>query len=257
MEQEVFGEPVQEEEVKAKNFFARLGGVFSSPREAFTEIGRAPRLAIPIIALVFISALSVWYLAQKIDTRAATQAQMEQMVARGFITEEQMNQQLARSADGVSPLMLVPTAVFAIINCLVLAGYGKLFGMMAGAKNSYKNLLGVSVYAMLAVGIVSIVLTIIILQVKGASGVVNPNSIVASSLGAWIENAAGTDALPKFIMGLAKAVDIFRIWTIALLSIGFSAVSKKLKTSTAAVWLGGIYAIFSIIGAAISSVFGA
>ena len=78
MESETSGEPAYNERtVKAKNFFARLGGVFFSPHEAFTEIGRAQRLVISIIAAFLISAFGGLYIAQKVDMRAASREQME------------------------------------------------------------------------------------------------------------------------------------------------------------------------------------
>jgi len=259
MEPETFGEPIQEESVRAKNFFARLGGVYSSPREAFTEIGRAPRLVIPIIALFLISVFGGLYLAQKIDTRAAMRAALEPAVRQGRITEEQMNQQIAISATTAGSVLPLASGMSALIICLVVAGYGKLFSMAAGAENSYKGLFTVSLYAMLAVSVVSVFLVVIILQLKGEGPIeaADAGSIVASNLGSWIESAVGSDVLPKFIFNLAKAADIFNIWIIALLSIGFSAVSKKLKTSTAAAWLCGAYVIFYIINAAFRSVFSA
>ena len=255
---ETFDEPVQEEVVGAKNFFTRLGGVFFSPREAFTEIGGAPRPIIPIIALLLVSAFGGWYLAHKIDMGAASRAQMEQLVRQGRITQEQMNQQLALSSVAAGPIIAVTGAISALLLCLAIAGYGKLFSMVTGAKNSYKGLFEAALYAMLAVSVVSTVLTIVVLQIRGQGHIeaTDLNSLVASSLGSWIEIAAGADALPKFIMGLAKAVSIFNIWIIALLSIGFSAVSKNLKASAAAIWLGGAYVLFSVISAAISSVTG-
>jgi len=258
MEPETFDDHVEEESVEAKSFFTRLGGVFFSPGEAFTEIGRAPRLVIPIIALLLLSAFSGWYLAQKIDTQAASRAALEQAVKQGRITEDQMNQQMAMASRAAGPILIAGSVFSVLIVCLVIAGYGKLFSAIKGAENSYKSLLTVTFYAMLAVSIVSTVLIIIILQIRGRQymGAADVNTIVASNLGSWIESAVGTNAMPKFIMRLANAVDIFNIWIIALLSIGFSAISKKLKTATAAIWLGGAYAIISIITAAIRSVFG-
>jgi len=258
MEPETFDETVQEDAVTAKNFFTRLRGVFFSPGEAFTEIGTAPRLVIPIIALFLISAFGGWYLSQKIDTREASREQMEQAVKQGRSTEEQMNQQMAIAAAAAGPVLAATSGVSTLIICLLIAGYGKLFSIMTGGENSFKSLFEVSVYAMLAAGVVSTVLTIIILQSRGQGsiGVGDLNSIVASNLGSWIESIAGTDILPKFFMRLAGAVDIFNIWIITLLSIGFSAVSNKLKTSTAAIWLGGTYVFFYLINAAIRSAFG-
>jgi hypothetical protein len=257
MAPENFSEPVQEETARAKNFFARLGGVFSSPREAFTEIGRAPRLIIPIIALLLITAFGGWYMAQKIDTRAAARAALERAVRQGQITEAQMNQQLTMTAAIAGPALVIGSSVSVLIICLAIAGYGKLFSMVAGAENSFKSLLTVSIYAVFAVSVVSTVLMILILQIRGQGRIeaADAGSIVASSLGSWIESTLGADALPKFVLNLAKAVDIFNIWIIALLSVGFSAVSKKLKTSAAATWLCGAYLICYIINAAFRAVF--
>ena len=266
MEPETSGEPVQEEAAAAKNFFARLGGVYSSPREAFMEIGRAPRLVVPLIALLLISAFSGWYLLRKIDMSAARQAQMERLVRSGRITETQMKQMLedgnAASADGTGASMavmgIVGGSAASLMFCLLIAGYGSLFSKMTGAKNGFKNLLEVSIYAMLAVSIVSTVLTVIILQLKGQGriAVTDTNTIISSSLGTWITSVDGEDVLPAFVLKLSHAVDIFNIWIIALLSIGFSAVSYKLKTASAALWLGGAYVVLYTINAAISAFLG-
>jgi hypothetical protein len=111
---------------------------------------------------------------------------------------------------------------------------------------------------MTAVTIVSTVLTVVILQVKApGSAIAYEMPAIASNLSVMIETVAGNDVLPKFFTSLAKAVDIFNIWMLALLSIGFAAVSKKLKTSSAAMWFGGVYVIFYLIAAAISSAFSA
>jgi hypothetical protein len=63
----------------------------------------------------------------------------------------------------------------------------------------------------------------------------------------------GEDDLPKFLMRLAGYIDVFAIWLIALLAIGYSAASRKLKTATAATWLGIAYGIIALIGSAIGS----
>ena len=257
MEPENFNESVQEEAVKAKNFFTRLSGVYFSPREAFTEIGLAPRMAIPIIAVFLLSAFGGWYIAQKIDTATATRAALEQAVKQGQITEEQMNQQMTVIAAATGPIVALSSSFSALLLCLAIAGYGKLFSMIVTIKNSFKSLFEVSLYSILAVSVVSTVLTIIILQIKGQSNIdaADAGSIIASNLGSWIASIAEAEVLPKFVMRLAGAVDIFNIWIIALLSIGFSAVSKKLKTSTVAVWLIVPYFILYAINAAVRSAF--
>jgi hypothetical protein len=246
----------QEESAKPTNFFTRLAGVFFSPRETFTEIERAPRILIPIIAIILVGAISTWYITAKVAPSAIIADQLGGIM--GSMTDEQRAaiEQSSRSSNPISSA--VTGGISSLILCLFIAGYGKIFSLITSAENQYKSLLEVSLYVMTAVSIVSTILTVIILQIKApGSAIVYEMPSIASNLGVMIETVTGDGVLPKFIMGLAKAVDIFNIWMIALLSIGFSAVSTKLKTSTAAIWFGGIYAIIYICIAAVSSMFSA
>ncbi|MDR1726564.1 MAG: YIP1 family protein [Acidobacteriota bacterium] len=253
MEPENGGGVVTTEVPQAKNFFARLGGVFFSPREAFEEIGRAPRLLLPIVVTVILTVAGTWCVMTKVDTTAMTAAALEQAVARGQITEEQMEQQLALMSTAAPVAAGVAGGVMALVLALAIAGYGKLFSMFAAAENKYKSLLEVSLYATIAVGVVQTLVMAVILLSKGAGKIqaTDAASVVASSLGAIIAVVAGDDALPEFPMLLAKAIDIFTIWNVALLAIGFAAVSKRLTTATAAAWLGGAYAVYAVGNAAI------
>jgi len=242
---------------KPESFFSGLGGVYSSPRDTFREIGQTPRILIPFVALIIISLLLGLYLSRALDLEAAAVAQMEMMVEQGAITKEQMEERLPNAIKFAGIQLIAMTTLGSIFGCLIIAGYAKLFSVFAGAENLFKSLLSVTLFAMLAVTIVQSGLMILVLQLKGPGEVdfTQINSVVASNLGAILSSYFGDDVLPKFIMRLAAAIDVFAIWTIALLAIGFSTVSRKLKTSTAAIWLGGAYAVIAIIGAIVGSLF--
>jgi hypothetical protein len=243
---------------KPKTFFSRLAGVYTSPRNAFREIGQAPGVFVPLICLVALSLVSGFYLSKILDLESATVAQLETMVARGAMTKEQMEQSLPMATKVAGIQLIAMAALASLFGTLIIAGYAKLFSLIAGAENRYKPLLSVTCYGMLAVSIVQYALMILVLQLKGPGEVdiTQINTVVASNLGAILASFLGNDALPKFVMSLATGVDIFAIWMIALLAIGYSMVSRKLKTSTAAVWLAGAYIVIILIGAAVSSIFG-
>ncbi|MBN1569444.1 MAG: YIP1 family protein [Acidobacteria bacterium] len=258
MESDAANKTMQETEApKPKSFFSRLGGVYSSPRSTFREIGQAPRVLVPLIVLIIFSMLFGVYLSRTMDLESAAVSQMEMMVERGAMTKEQMEESLPNAVKFAGIQMIVVTSVGSIIICLILAGYAKLFAMFAGAESLFKSLLSVTIFAILAVSIVQSGLTALFLQLKGPGEVdlTQINSVIASNLGAILSSFLGDDALPKFIMRLATAIDVFTIWMIALLAIGYSVVSRKLKTSTAAFWLGGAYALITIISAAVGSIF--
>jgi hypothetical protein len=232
---------------RPKSFFSRMAGVYASPRAAFREIGQAPRVIVPFACLIILGLLAGLYLSKTMDLESATVSQLEKFVEQGALTKEQMEQRLPMAIKMAGIQLIAVTSIGSIFGTLIVAGYAKLFSLMAAAENRFKSLLSATAYGMLAVSIVQYALIILILQLKGPGNVdiTQINSVIASNLG----------ALPKFLMSLAKGIDIFSIWTIALLSIGYSMVSRRLKTSTAALWLAGAYILLIVIGAAVSSIF--
>ncbi len=242
---------------KPRSFFNRLAGTFASPRATFKEIGQAPGVLMPLACLVILGLLAGFYLSSTLDLESATVKSLEMMVERGSMTKEQMEQALPMALKAAGIQLIVLTAIGSLVVSLIVAGYARLFSLFVAAENRYKPLLAVTAYGMLAVSIVQYALMILVLQMKGP-GEVDPtqmNAVVASNLGAILSSFLGNDVLPRFVMSLANGVDIFAIWMIALLAIGYSMVSRKLKTSTAAVWLAGAYILIIVIGAAFGSLF--
>jgi hypothetical protein len=243
---------------KPKNFFSRLGGTFFSPRDAFREIGLSPQVLIPIIVLMVISALVGFYLARTLDLESMMAEQFEQAIASGRITQEQAEQQIALVTKFAGVQFIAGAPLASLAMTLIIAAVFKLISSLIGVENKFKPVFAVTLYSMIAVSIVQSGLLVLVLYLKGPGGmdVANPNSVVASNLGVVLTGILGEDVLPKFFIKLAGYVDLFAIWMIALLAIGYAAVSRKLKTGRAAFWLGAVYAIVAVIGAAISSAFG-
>lgn len=249
----------QPEESRPRSFFSRLGGVYLSPGETFRDIGRSPDVLLPMIALVILGLLVGYYMAQKIDLGSMMAEPLQQAVADGRLTEEQMEQQLAVMSKFGGVQMTVGNALGTLLMTLVIAALFKLISVMIGAENRFKAVFAATLYTFLAVSIVQYAVTVLILYFKspGELTVTSITSLVASNLGALLAGLLGEDALPKFLMSFFGWIDLFAIWMIALLAIGYAAVSRKLKTSTAAIWLGGVYVVIALIASAAGSLFGA
>ena len=258
VESETVNESVQQEEtIKPRSFFSRLGNVYFSPGETFREIGLAPRVLVPIIAMIIISMAAGYYLSQKIDLTSLQAQQLEKMVAAGSLTKEQMEQQMAVISKIGGIELVIGAPISNLLVALIIAAVFKLISVVISAENRFKAIFSVTIYAMIAVSIVQSILLIVVLFFKSPGGVsvTSMNSVLASNLGALLSAVLGEDGLPKYVLRLARWIDIFSIWIIALLAIGYSAVSRKLKTSTAATWLGCLYAIVAVIGSALGSLF--
>jgi hypothetical protein len=249
-------EPAPEREVP-QNFFERLWGVYLSPTSAFREIGHSPRVLVPILVLIAVGLLVGLYLTKNLDLQAMLAAQYGKAVEQGTITKAQMEQQLGMVSKLVGIELIVGAGLGSFVLALIVAGYGKLFSLFAGAENRFKALFSVTLYAMIGISILRSALMVLILHFRGPGDVslTNINAVIMSNLGSVLSSLMGDDALPKFFMKLAGYIDAFAIWNIALLSIGYSAVSQKLKTSAAATWLGVAYAVLALIGSAVASFF--
>ena len=258
MESDSANTPMSEiNEPKPKNFFDRLLGTYFSPADTFREIGRSPAVLMPIIALIVFGFLQGFYLSKYFDMESmfannpAIQSQTQ-----GEMTPEQKEraeQQIAVIAKFMKVFVLVSTGVGTLLFALIIAGVFRLVSKVVGAENSFKAVFCVTTYVMLAVGILSFALLALVASFKDPSELTyaNMRSLLSSNLGAILGNLLGEDILPKYFMKLLGYVDVFAVWYIALLSIGYAAVSRKLKTATVATWFSILYGIIAVIGAAI------
>jgi hypothetical protein len=255
---ESFNETIQDPGTeKPASYFSILGNIFFSPGKAFQEVNRSSLLLWPIIGLIVVGLLGGYFTARVIDTQSMMSAQMEEAVAQGQMTAEQA-QQAAAISGFASRLSFIAAPIVLLLPALIFAGFGKLIGVFVGAENRFKSLFTVTLLALTPYCIVTYALFILVASIKDTSGisVTEIDSLVGSNLGALLGAVLGNEALPKFLMNLCRRIDIFIIWEIALLAIGYAAVSKKLKTKTVAIWLSSVYLVFAILIAAGQSMMG-
>ena len=87
--------------------------------------------------------------------------------------------------------------------------------------------------------IISSLLAIIILLIKPHSDV-DPEHFLASNLGAFLPDEAS-----KPLVALGQSLELFWIWTLALVALGFSAASpKKIKPAGAFLTVYGMRAVW-------------
>jgi Yip1 domain len=246
-----------EPEANPQGFFKRLIGVYFSPGETFLEIGRAPRLVVPIIALVVLSLLAGSLMSVRMPMESILEQQVQRQIDSGSLSPEQGEQQkqqmrtFAPIIKGATPIFIT---LYSIILGLIIAGVAKLVSMMLGFENYFKSLFSVSVYSILAVSIIASILLIALIYIKPPDEVDWENPI-SSNLAALL-SLAGMESLPKFLKTFFSYIDVFFIWRLGLLAIGFAAVSKKLKTSTAMTWVVVVGLLIVLIHSSWAAAFG-
>lgn len=231
------------------SWFQRWFGVMISPGETFTDVNRKPTILAPIIILIVITAASTavvqWKLAPYMPEMLRTQIRKTMERFGTTPTEEQLqqavNQQLVISK--FTPLI---SAVFTPIVFLILAGIFALGMLLIQAKTTFKRIYSVTLWTFAGVSLISTIVFVASLMVKDEEGLRstnlnNPTDTLPTNLGVFL----GPETSPV-LKSLVGSIDIFSIWTIALLAIGFAAIanSKNIKTSKTAMMVIVLWLIY-------------
>lgn len=236
---------VSPEEVPQMGFFDRLTGVFFEPTKTFADINRkATWLGIFLIMAVLTMAV-----AYTTSIRTDPELTMRQALDASPIklSEEQKEQALqAQLARQQNPIYrygsLLAAPIMNLIFYLIMAGIFLLLFVLMGAPLNFKKSLSVTIWALAPPAIIATILTIILLFVKDPNSIDLMQGVVMSNLGWLIDRKAH-----PVLASLLASIDLFSIWSIALLAIGFAAISdKKLtvkKAATGVIILWVIYVL--------------
>jgi Yip1 domain len=241
----------------AGNFFSRLGGVLFSPGETFKEIGRTAPVLIPAIVLALIICAGIILTLNRVGMESVLRKQFDPMVERGWMPQEQAEEMIKQTAAKPTVAYIqsgVQGTLAVLVFVVVMAGIFKLISMVLGADNTFKPILSVTLFAFLAISLVTFLITVVLIYLQNPEDI-DINNPIGANLGALLGLFTEKGAIPSFVRAFASFIDIFSIWRLALLAIGYAAISKKLKISTIAIWLSVVYLIFALIFSPLMAMF--
>jgi hypothetical protein len=238
------------------SFSARLGNILFEPGKTFTDIGRKPTwLGVYIMMSVFVMGAS-YTLMSRMDHETMMRKSLEMNPMTRNMPEEQKEKiiQSAPRSNFQKYIGMVFAPVGVLVEFFVIAGVFLLVFILMGSSIPYKKVLSVCYWAMAPPMVVVTILSIIFMFVKDPTTLeMNPAGNVASNLGAI---GLVDEKAHSFLASILGSLDVFSLWTIALLSIGFAAVSeRKLTTKKAAFAVLALWGVYVLGKAGISMIF--
>jgi hypothetical protein len=206
----------------------RIIGALFSPKRTFADIAARPSWIAPIALLTLLSLGVSALLVQKMDWRNF----MEQQLAKNPRTEQMPAEQKARIIETQSKYAPAFTYAFGlcgpILGTLVITLiYWAAFNLFSGAGLKYGTAFGITAHAFLP-SVLSSILALVTVLLK-ARGEIDPEHLLASSVGAFL-----SDGAPRWLESLGASLELFWIWCLVLLAVGFSAANpKKIKFGSA------------------------
>lgn len=218
---------------------SRMTGVIFAPKKTFTEIARRPTWAVPFVIVCLLSIAVSALIAQKTDWRSFFERQLSKNPRTEQMPQEQKDRILESQVKYAPKIAfafgLIITAFMMMLLTLV---YWGAFNLFTGAGLGFKTAFGIVTHACVP-WIISSILAIFILLIKH-SGDVDPEHFLASSVAAFLPDDA-----PHWLESLGQSIELFWMWALALIAIGFSAASpKKIKPAGAFLTVFGIWIVW-------------
>jgi len=228
----------------------RIIGMFFSPKATFEDIVRKPSWIAPVAVIVALSLVGVIALNSHFDWRGYMAQQIEKSPRAANLSPEQKQQQIdggVKMAPIFAYVFGIPAPiVILLVVALVLWG---AYNLMAGAGVNFQQAFAIVTHAWVPITIVGSFILLLVLFVKpiGSFDLDNP---VATNLAVLLPDDAA-----KWLVALCKNIDLFEIWKLLLLGMGFAAVNpKKLKGAKSYTIVFGVFVAYVVCRTAIAFV---
>jgi Yip1 domain len=248
--------PLPEPEQPGLSEMQRLINVFIAPRKTFEDLKLnsswwVPWLLGAIVALAFGVVVVqkvdlVRFARQQVEQSRLAQRQMEQL------TPEQQEQQFRIRAN-ITKYTFYISPVFSLIGGLIIAAVlMAVFNFGFAAEVPFRRALAIVFYSFLPRTAYYLLMCVSLLASSDPNSIdiaVNP---MPTNPGFFMDPQGN-----KFLYSLISNVDLFAIWVVVLIGLGFAAASpnRKLKAGTAITTMLVIYGILILIGAGFKAAF--
>ena len=230
----------------------RIGGVFAAPAKTFADVRRSPGWWVPYLIAAVVGLIYAWAVLHQVGVNTLVDGTIRQSsrLEAQISSASPEDAAVIRSRIAMNFKFLYAGPLFSLIFGLIASGVllaSANFG--AGGKATFSQIMGVWYYATLP-------LTVFYLLVTAAiyGGVVGDQFNMKNPLGTNVGFYLLDSDLPKVIMPILSAIDLFALWTAALMTIGVSTVAGISRGAAAAIVFGWwiVFILLQVAGAAFS-----
>jgi len=244
------GESVARVPESGGGFLQNLIDVYFAPREAFTRIVRSPRTLVPLVVYVVLvlGFTGVWM--QKMDPVEFMKTQIEESGRADRIPPEQREAVIEQQAKMMPIFAWVVAPVGIGVMLLAIAGTLLfVYRFFYAGEVIFKQAFAIVTWVFLAVGLVTTPVTLAVMSLKGDWNI-SPQDAVQANLGLLLEKSSAA----KPLWALLTSIDVFSLWMVFLLAVGFGVASRK--TTSSAIWgVGMAWAIVVLVKVGWAAIF--
>ena len=237
--------------VREMNEFQRLTGVFWEPRPVFENLAAHPRWWTPLLLLTALAVVFTTMLSNVVGFETIIRQQMESNTRLQQLPPEQVEKIIAQQTGVASKIGIAGSCLGVSLMTLAIAGilFG-VFSLAGGATLKFKQAFSATCYSFLPTGL-STILALIVMYFKDPADF-DVRSPLPLNAGAFLD----ASAVPKWLHSVAASIDVFSIWVMLLLALGFSAALGKMRFSRALILVLSSWIVWVLAKAGWATVFG-
>jgi len=204
-------------------FFQNLIDVYFAPREAFTRIVRNPSFLLPLAGyiLLVLGFTGIWM--NRMDAREFMKMQLEESGQWDKIPAEQREAILERAPGQMKIFGWIGPVVATPVMLLLTAGVLLfIYRFFYSSEVVFKQSFSIVTWTFFAVALVTTPLLLLVFQLKGDWNV-NPQEAIQANLALLLDKSTAA----KPLWALLGSIDLFSLWMVFLLAVGFGVASRK------------------------------
>lgn len=238
----------------SQSFMERFIGVFISPGETFADIARKPDFIVPLVVMTVLTLAGTELFMAKIGLEGITRYAIEHSSRASSMSPDQI-QQAVDTAVRIQKVLVHVVGVIAVpLLCLIGALVGWIIvNSIFGGEITFNTAFAIPCYAHLISIIPAVMVALLVFFGDPDHFISNPNNPTPTSLGFFLN----PEQTSKPVLALAGSLDIFTLWYLVLLGIGFSRASgKKASTAATTACFFGIWLVWVLIRMGLSTLNG-
>jgi hypothetical protein len=227
------------EHISIDNPFERIVGVFTQPVATFQSIARKPDWLVPMLLIMAFALVSAFLTSEQIDFEQTIRDQMQ-----GREMSEQQREQAVEMGTKMAKFGPYMGLIFLPLMILIAAAVMMLGHKLMGGAGSFAQYFSATTYAWFPQMLLSLIVTIVLMFSEPMS--INEMLVSAYSNPGFLIDASSNPVLFAFVTKL----DVFTIWSVVLMIIGYSIVSgfSRAKSAAVVIALWVVYILFSLVG---------
>ena len=219
-----------------KSSIERIIGALFSPDETFRDIAAKPDILIPLVIILVLSTIVGIVLAPRLEFDSLR----TQMAAKNPNLAPEDIDRMVKMAGAIGKVSSYASPILVACSFVIIAAVLLLAFRLFGGEGTFRQAFSITIYAWIPRVIQSVILTVII-SIKGTADVNDVPTLVRSNPAVFVDMADH-----PVLFSFLSTFDLFTIWTVVLLIIGFAYMSRFTRARSATIILS-IWAFITVV----------